>query len=103
MLGLCMEGGLLVLIRLRDRPGGKRGEVSGMIGFTTGGLVTLLLITFGILLVGYLVAAVAWYASHREEPEAERVRGAFSGERGPRAEAATGRRPGSVIQGSGHA
>ena len=74
-----------------------------MIGFTTGGLVTLLLITAGIMIVGYLVALVAWYASNREEPAAKRARGMYAGERGPATEAATGRRSRSVIHGSGHA
>jgi hypothetical protein len=74
-----------------------------MIGFTMGGFVTLLVITFGLILTGYLVAIIAWYIKNREEPEAKGVRGAYGGERGPKAEAATGGHSGSVIPGSGHA
>ena len=74
-----------------------------MIGFTAGGFVTLLLITGGVILLGYIVAAIAWYVSNREETAARRVRGMFGGERRARAEAATGRYPGSMIHGSGHA
>ncbi|MBN2027993.1 MAG: hypothetical protein JW854_14685 [Actinobacteria bacterium] len=74
-----------------------------MIGFTMGGFITLLVVTSGLIISGYLVAVIAWYIKNHEEIEAKGVRGAYSGERGPRAEAATGRRSGSVIPGSGHA
>jgi len=66
-------------------------------------LVTLLLITAAFVIGGYLVAFVVWYLGSRKEPEAGRVRGRYAGERGARAEAATGRRSGSLIHGSGHA
>jgi hypothetical protein len=81
----------------------RRKEVSGMVGFTTGGLVVLLVITFGILAVGYLAALIAWYAKNREKAEEKGVRGAYGGEWGESTEAATGRHPGSMIPGSGHA
>jgi hypothetical protein len=68
-----------------------------------GGFITLLVVTFSLIIAGYLVAIIAWYIKNREESEAKGVRGAYSGERGPRAEAATGGRSGSVIPGSGHA
>ena len=74
-----------------------------MVGFTMGGFITLLFVTFGLIAAGYLAAAVAWFIKNREEGEAKGMRGAYSGERAPRAEAATGGRSGSVIPGSGHA
>ena len=74
-----------------------------MIGFTTGGFITLLVVTFGLIIGGYLVGLIAWYIRNREAAEAKGVHGVYGGERGPRTEAATGRHSGSVIPGSGHA